>query len=127
MTAPLPRPAGACFYFVKWEEGEEWDIVELVADDRWFSAATTAIFYDDDFAEIGHRVQTPEEIAAAIEAARAEGFAAGSAVAEASNALAYAAGVEAMREACAQCVEDVEGDAGPMTVATRIRALVILE
>ena len=38
-----------------------------------------------------------------------------------------AAGVEAMREACAQCVEDVEGDAGPMTVATRIRALVILE
>jgi len=99
------RPAG--FYFVKWEDGEDWDIVELVEDDFWFSTATTARSYDDDLqparlpatmapAEIGPRVQTPEEIAAAI---------------------------DAMREACACLVEDVENDAGPLTVAARIRTL----
>ena len=97
------RPAG--FYFVRWEDkrkslfrlpSEEWDIVELVEDDFWFSTATTARSYDDDFAEIGPRVQTPEEIAAAI---------------------------DAMREACACLVEDVENDAGPLTVADRIRTL----
>ena len=60
------------------------------------------------------RANAESAVLAAIAAARAEGEKAG-----------RAAGREEMREWCAQFVEDVEGDEGPVKLANRIRALVL--
>ena len=108
---PLPQEAG-----YHWVDGQ---IVRYTPPSwpdpaNWTYAICDGISRPFDGTRLGPRVQTPDEIAAAIAAARAEGEKAG-----------RDAGREEMRQWCAQFVEDVEGNVGPVELANRMRTAVL--